>query len=146
MHIYEWREPHFRPVNSFYKQQGHKGKANGSDRVFVLETDSQLLGAVRLVPFEGYYWLRSLQIAQTWQRKGLGIHMLTEINQTVPENIYCFPYAHLQHFYETAGYHLIKPENCPENIRSLFSRYSGTDNKILLMARVSASAEPAALG
>lgn len=146
MHIYEWREPHFRPVNSFYKQQGHKGKANGNDRVWVIEDAGKVLGAVRLVPFTGYYWLRSLQIATTHQRQGLGIQLLAEINRSVPQTIYCFPHDHLQQFYEMSRYRLINLENCPENIRSLFSRYATAGSKILCMTRVSASAEPALLG
>lgn len=146
MHIYEWRAPHFRPVNAFYKQQGHTGKANGTDRVWVIEDQGELLGAVRLVPMEGHYWLRSLQIAAHRQRKGLGLQLLAEINQTVPQNIYCFPYAHLNNFYTYAGYSHLSADNCPENIRLFYARYGKTQQKILLMARVSASAEPALLG
>ena len=73
--FYEWKEPNFRAVNKFYKREKHKGSASGEERVFVISQqqgseESEVIAAVRLVPYESYYWLRSLYIDHSLRGKG----------------------------------------------------------------------------
>ena len=118
----EWQGENFRAVNQFYRRQKHKGSASGDDRVFVIEHDSQILAAVRLVPYEEYYWLRSLYVEQTLQGKKLGSQLLAYLDHHITQPIYCFPYLHLDHFYQQAGYQLIGADKMQQSILQLYTR------------------------
>lgn len=131
----EWQGENFRAVNQFYRRQKHKGSASGDERVFVIEHDSQIIAAVRLVPYEGYYWLRSLYVEQTQQGKKLGSQLLAYLDQHIIQPIYCFPYLHLDHFYQQAGYQLIGEDKMPQSILQLYTRYNRKGQGILAMAK-----------
>lgn len=131
----EWQGENFRAVNQFYRRQKHKGSASGDERVFVIEHDSQIIAAVRLVPYEGYYWLRSLYVEQTQQGKKLGSQLLAYLDQHITQPIYCFPYLHLDHFYQQAGYQLIGEDKMPQSILQLYTRYNRKGQGILAMAK-----------
>jgi len=131
----EWQGENFRAVNQFYRRQKHKGSASGDERVFVIEHDSQIIAAVRLVPYEGYYWLRSLYVEQTQQAKKLGSQLLAYLDQHITQPIYCFPYLHLDHFYQQAGYQLIGEDKMPQSIFQLYTRYNRKGQGILAMAK-----------
>ncbi len=192
-HFAEWQEPHFRPVNKFYKQQKHKGKANGDERVFVIWQDpddnsqdngleSSIVGAVRLVPMRAtirtqatastqtpvpneakaeassspdYYWLRSLYIDSDLRGQQLGSKLLAYVRQNIITSaplptstpptstsrttathaapMYCFPYEHLLHFYQQAGWQLCEQQALPQAIADLYTRYTQRGEKILAM-------------
>lgn len=134
--ISQWQGEHFRPVNQFYRRQKHKGSASGNETVFVIEDNENMIGAVRLVPYEGYFWLRSLYIEQTIQGKGLGSQLLQHINKAISLPIYCFPYTHLEHFYRLSGYELLIDEQLPLSMQQLFARYNRKGQSILAMAKL----------
>ena len=131
----EWQGENFRAVNQFYRRQKHKGSASGDERVFVIEHDSQIIAAVRLVPYEGYYWLRSLYVEQTLQGNKLGSQLLAYVHTHITQPIYCFPYLHLDHFYQQVGYQLINEDQMPHSILQLYTRYNRKGQGILAMAK-----------
>lgn len=131
----EWNSEHFRPVNHFYKKQKHKGSASGNERVFIIEHDDNIIAAVRLVPYDNYYWLRSLYVEQSKQGQSLGSELLSFVHQHIHQTIYCFPYLHLEHFYQKAGYELMSEEQMPQAIHQLFTRYQRKGQGILAMAK-----------
>jgi len=129
-----WQGENFRPVNQFYRSQKHKGSASGADQVFIIENSEKIVGAVRLVPYDGYFWLRGLYIDQNLQGQKLGTKLLAFINQHISEPIYCFPYLHLDHFYSQAGYQHVSESLMPENIAQLYARYNRKGQGVLAMA------------
>ena len=132
----EWQGENFRAVNQFYRRQKHKGSASGDERVFIIEHDWQIIAAVRLVPYEGYYWLRSLYVEQTLQGNKLGTQLLAFVHTRISQPIYCFPYLHLDHFYQQAGYQLISEAKLPHSILQLYTRYNRKGQGILAMAKI----------
>jgi GNAT superfamily N-acetyltransferase len=160
---YEWQEPNFRAVNKFYKKQKHKGSASGDERVFVivetarpdLETndtledsiENSIIAAVRLVPgvshddsnnnsHTGYYWLRSLYVDKSLRGQNLGSQLLNYLHNHIKQDIHCFPYTHLQHFYEQSNYQLTLPKNAPLPLQQLYARYNRKGDSILLMSHL----------
>ena len=131
----EWHGENFRPVNQFYRRQKHKGSASGDERVFIIEHDTQIIAAVRLVPYDGYYWLRSLYIEQSLQGKTLGSQLLNYVDHKIQRPIYCFPYLHLEHFYKQAGYDFVQETQMPQSILQLYTRYNRKGQGILAMAK-----------
>ena len=148
-----WQQPNFRAVNKFYRSQKHKGSASGDESIFVIYQDAEindhcdkaseplsnepeLVAAVRLVPHDNYYWLRSLYIKQELRGQNLGSELLAFVHQHITLPIYCFPYTHLEQFYGRAGYELVTPEQLPQSLNQLFERYQGKGQSILAMAKL----------
>jgi len=131
----QWQEPNFRAVNQFYRSQKHKGSASGDEHVFIIKDVDDIIGAVRLVPYEGYFWLRSLYIKQEIQAQGLGSALLAFVHSHISLPIYCFPYLHLDHFYSKAGYDLVKEAELPQNLAQLYGRYNRKGQGVLVMAK-----------
>jgi N-acetylglutamate synthase-like GNAT family acetyltransferase len=133
----EWQGENFRTVNQFYRRQKHKGSARGDERVFMIEDDEQIIAAVRLVPYDGFYWLRSLYVEQSRQGHRLGSQLLAFVHSNTQLPIYCFPYLHLDHFYQQAGYDFIYEDEMPQSIHQLYTRYNRKGPGILAMAKFS---------
>ncbi|GAA6134797.1 hypothetical protein NBRC116188_15870 [Oceaniserpentilla sp. 4NH20-0058] len=129
-----WQGENFRPVNQFYRTQKHKGSASGDDKVFIIQQESVIVGAVRLVPYSGYYWLRGLYIKNALQGKRLGSQLLDCVAAQISLPIYCFPYPHLDHFYSQAHYQHVDENLLPDNIATLFERYNRKGQGVLVMA------------
>lgn len=133
-----WQEPNFRAVNKFYRSQKHKGSASGDEQVFVAwdtsETENTLIGAVRLVPYEDYFWLRSLYIHEDLRGHGLGHELLRTVQNQITLPIHCFPYGHLNSFYSKAGYVDTPKPELPQSLQQLYDRYSNKDESLLIMS------------
>lgn len=134
----KWQEANFRAVNKFYRSQKHKGSASGDELVFIVldvsQDDSEIVGAVRLVPYEDFYWLRSLYIKQELRGQSLGLGLLHFVHKEIDRPIHCFPYTHLDHFYGLAGYEVTPLEALPLPLQQLYNRYSGKGESILIMS------------
>ncbi|MEH6343478.1 MAG: GNAT family N-acetyltransferase [Bermanella sp.] len=131
--LQEWSGENFRAVNRFYRSQKHKGSASGDERVFVIYQNEDIMAAVRLVPYQGYYWLRSLYVSSELRGLKLGSQLLTRVQQCIELPIYCFPYPHLLSFYQQAQYQLLEPMQMPESLQQLYKRYSGKGTAIICM-------------
>ncbi len=129
----EWAQPNFRAVNKFYRSQKHKGSASGDERVFIISEQDELVAAVRLVPYNGYFWLRSLYVKSELRGQRLGQKLLTLVRQKITLPIYCFPYTHLETFYENSGYCLLTLEQLPQPLNQLFTKYQGKGDGIICM-------------
>ena len=145
--ICEWQEANFRSVNKFYKRQKHKGSASGNERVFVVydaptkkvdnsEDEPSIIAAVRLVPAENYYWLRSLYVDRSRQGAGIGSQLLAHINTHVHSSIHCFPYSHLEAFYSQCGYQMINLDPGPLALQQLYKKYNQKGDGVLFMSRI----------
>ncbi len=131
--LQEWSGENFRAVNRFYRSQKHKGSASGDERVFVIYHQEDIIAAVRLVPYQGYYWLRSLYVNSELRGQKLGSQLLTQVQQNIELPIYCFPYNHLLSFYQQAQYQLLEPVQMPQPLQQLYNRYSGKGTAIICM-------------
>jgi len=131
--VERWSGDNFRPVNKFYRSQKHKGSASGDEQVFVIYQDEDIIAAVRLVPFKGYFWLRSLYVKSELRGQKLGHLLLKAVHEALNDPIYCFPYTHLLDFYTVSGYQLVDEKNMPEALQDLFKRYSRKGTAIINM-------------
>ncbi len=141
----EWSQPNFRAVNKFYRSQKHKGSASGDDRVFIITHQEDIVAAVRLVPYQDqdqnqdYYWLRGLYVKSELRGTGLGQQLLAfvkqKLAQQIEQPIYCFPYTHLEHFYQKSDYKLLSPQELPVPLLQLFNKYSGKGEGIICMVQ-----------
>ena len=131
--IEKWTGDNFRAVNKFYRSQKHKGSASGLEQVFVIYQHEDIIAAVRLVPHDGYHWLRSLYVKTELRGQQLGSLLLKAVHDSINEPIYCFPFDHLLAFYEASGYQLLAEDDMPEALQDLYKRYSRKGTAIINM-------------
>lgn len=133
-------------VNRFFRDNGHKGKARGGERVFVLKKQSRetadssgqqgnIIAALRACPKSRGYLLRSVWVDLRMRRLGLGCRLLTETLRLLsPAPCWCYPYAHLEAFYLKSGFTVYPSDQVPEDIAQPFERYRDQSHDFLLMA------------
>ncbi|WP_257284513.1 GNAT family N-acetyltransferase [Endozoicomonas sp. SESOKO1] len=124
-------------VNRFFKENGHKGKASGNERVWVARCPKEkIVAGLRASPKSGGYLLRSVQVARDAQRKGIGSFFLrAALNDLNTINCWCYPFAHLEYFYQGAGFFKPEPDSVPPDILDPYLRYRQQGHTFLLMAR-----------
>ena len=117
------QKEHIPLVNQFYKQVYKKGLANKSEQVFVLKTN-QILCAARLKEVQGSLLLTGVACLEEYRKQGLASLLITHLLTTQQQCIYCFPYPHLQTFYQKLGFTLYPPEQLPEKLGLQYQRYN----------------------
>ncbi|MEL0657673.1 GNAT family N-acetyltransferase [Psychromonas arctica] len=117
------QKEHIPLVNQFYKQVYKKGLANKSEQVFVLKT-TQILCAARLKEVQGSLLLTGVACLEEHRKQGLASLLITHLLTTQQQNIYCFPYPHLQVFYKNLGFTLYEPAQLPEKLGVKYQRYN----------------------
>ena len=138
MNIEELAPIRFPLVNRFFKNNKHKGKAKGNERVFVLKNDQgDILAALRACPKSQGYLLRSVQVDQQHYRQGLGALLVKETARLLqPEPCWCYPLSHLRSFYESCGFQVSDTKQVKDDIRIPFLRYIQQRKKLLLMNNI----------
>lgn len=124
-------------VNKFYKACHYSGNAGRGDTVFALRSAQGIVAAVRLQPqSEGWYFLRSMCVAPNLRGQGLGTQLLQGLETFLQQHpCYCYPFDHLQSFYERAGFQRQDLLQAPEHMQGAFQRYILQGRKIILMVR-----------
>lgn len=130
-------EVQFPLVNKFYKACRYSGKAVHGDSVFALKGAQGLAAAVRLEPkSDGWYCLRSMCVAPELRGQGLGSQLLHGLQDFLQQHpCYCYPFDHLQSFYQPVGFRLQDPHTAPAEMQAAFHRYRAQGRKIILMVR-----------
>ena len=119
-------------VNQFYKRVYKKGMANKSDQVFVLK-DQEIKCAARLKEIQGSLLLTGVACTPESRGKGLASFLISNILNLRTQAIYCFPYPHLEIFYQQLGFTCCEPEQLPE---ALNARYQGYNSRKPLLCMV----------
>jgi DTW domain-containing protein YfiP/predicted N-acetyltransferase YhbS len=146
-------------VNAFYRSEGDRGRARASEAVFVLRAgppagsalsgEALIVGAVRLEPRktgpagQELLFLRSLCIARSRQRRGLGTWLASASTTAAGLPCYCFAYAHLTSLYASAGFSAVPRQEAPVGMASHFdiiqARESRHGRSLVCMLRAGAA-------
>lgn len=123
-------------VNAFYRSEGDRGRARANEAVFILRSgppegaalsgEAPIIGADRLElrtagpAGEQLLFLRSLCIARSRQRRGLGSWLASASAQAAGLPCYCFAYAHLTLLYASAGFSAVTGQEAPAGVAAHF--------------------------
>jgi len=121
-------------VNQFYKQVYKKGLANKNDQVFVLKT-TDIICAARIKLVHGHHLLTGVACAQARRKQGFASLLLNYLLSQQKGTIYCFPYPHLQGFYEQQGFQLITADLLPVALREQYQRYNSRKPLLCMMIK-----------
>ncbi|HEX6292302.1 MAG TPA: GNAT family N-acetyltransferase [Herpetosiphonaceae bacterium] len=125
----------FDRIRAFYAPLVRK-QINPDERCVIAEHDRAVVGAVRLCREEGHVVLRTMQIHEAYQRRGLGARMLRALEPLIEaEPCYCLPYEHLPGFYRTIGFQIIDLEAAPPHLQARYTLGSAQGLRMLLMMR-----------
>lgn len=102
-------------VDPFYSSQGSRHEARETDLFFVASRGSEVLGTVRFCEEFSTAMLRSMMVAESDRRSGVGRLLLNAFEAHLkslgePET-FCLPYAHLVGFYGLIGFELVVDES-----------------------------------
>lgn len=121
-------------ANRFFKENGHKGKARSHERVFVWRENGKIIAALRACPKANGYLLRSVWVSIALRRTGLGSQLMQEsLKRLSPSPCWCYPYSHLEAFYQRLGFHTMEANSVPEEIASPWLNYQSRGEDFLLM-------------
>jgi len=110
-------------VNQFYKRVYKKGIAKKNEQVFVLK-GQRILCTARLKDLKGELLLTGVACLDEVRGQGIASLLVKKLLSLQAQTIYCFPYPHLQHFYQKLGFTLCPLEKLPEDIAIRFQRYN----------------------
>lgn len=121
-------------IKRFYKQHYPSAKAKSNETILVAYQDEKMVGVVRLRHIEQYRLLTGMLISPECRGKGFGHQLLTHCKDNyLSSKDFCFAYLHLQDLYQQHGFTKIDSTALPENLRSLFERYSKSGKSLLPM-------------
>lgn len=121
-------------VNKFYRSVYKQSVANKSEQVFTLK-NQQILCAVRLKTVQGDLLLTGVACAPEYRQKGLASLLINNVLRLKNQNIYCFPYPHLQNFYERIGFEVLLARSLPLPLAQQYERYSRSKSLLCMVYR-----------
>jgi N-acetylglutamate synthase-like GNAT family acetyltransferase len=121
-------------AKEFYHSFGHPGP-DPEDLVFLAMDDEKPVGVVRLCPGDGYSVLRTMRVADDYQRRGLGTRMLGVFEKALVGKCYILAFAHLDYFYGQIGFKTIPVAEAPTLLQERFSDYRQRGFNAIMMLR-----------
>lgn len=110
-------------VNQFYKRVYKKGVAGKNEAVFILKKHQQIICSAKLKAIEEELLLTGVACDSDYQHQGYASLLVSKLLQIQEQPIYCFPYPHLQLFYQRLGFSLMTIDEAPDSIQQRFNRY-----------------------
>ena len=123
-------------VNSFYELTSYKQPVSPIDRVFVAESGSEIVGAVRIESLNGVQTLRGMYMHPEYIGKGIGSKLLKFIEPVLNgTKSYCIPFSHLRDFYSQVGFSEIPSQKAPAFLNERYEKYKQAGHKVLILHR-----------
>lgn len=152
---------HYPLISRFYNRARYKSKPAKVDEVWGVKADSEWIAALRLCPLlltesapvDGFLsvpedkatgfvnvrteacFLRSLAVLPERRREGLGYQLMQEVCRALDKPCWCFPYRHLQGFYERLGFRSVEMTDVPDLLLRRFEVYERQGKLLLVMQR-----------
>ena len=120
----------FTDVKDFYVSCGHDTVPDPSNKVIVAIENGKIIGAVRLCLEHDVYMLRTMDVAEGYQGKGIGTELLKKFEELLGDNeCYALAYSHLENFYGQIGFQTIENEKeGPQFLRERLADYRSRPN------------------
>ena len=124
-------------VKQFYKVTRYGGSPGRQETVWGWYDGAQLIACVRIEPKGDVHFLRAMVVHPDFRGAGIGAKFLAAIVDKYPnDQIYCFPFSHLEGFYRAGGFLPAKDEG-PDWFRQQYKRLS-EQRDVVAMVRITA--------
>ncbi len=128
-------------LNQFYKENKDKARAKPSDLMYAaLDGHGQVCAVLRLLPYDGFLFLRSVHTSSKHRGKGIAsglidysIRIQTKQADSLP--IYTLPTELALPLYHRLGFQPIKQEHVPAELLASYRRFrqSGNDSTVMVI-------------
>lgn len=119
-------------VNQFYKRVYKKGIAGKNEAVFIIKHEQQIICSAKLKSIEENLLLTGVACDADYQHQGYASQLVKQLLQKQQQWIFCFPYPHLEGFYQQLGFTHLTVDDAPEAIQTRIVRYR-QHRELLLM-------------
>ncbi|HET8568694.1 MAG TPA: GNAT family N-acetyltransferase [Candidatus Limnocylindria bacterium] len=108
-------------VERFYRTQlGRAVSLDPADEPLAARDDRAIVAAARLHHRAGTLVLRTMVVADGRRRTGIGTRLLDAVDRAIGgRECYCFPWAHLEHFYGRIGFRRVDLAAVPRALADL---------------------------
>src|SRR5712671_2626479 len=114
-------------VDAFYASNGSNAKARPDDLFFIARAGDAVIGCVRYCVEYDVPMLRTMRVANAYQRQGVGLALLTRFVNYLDEHqirdVFCLPYAHLDRFYGLRGFMTLPGSQAPAFLQERLHAY-----------------------
>lgn len=123
-------------ANEFYKLTNYSRIVSSAERVFVAESDGEILGAVCIENKEQINVLRGMYVLPQLIGKKIGSNLLKFIEPFLSEaDAFCIPYRHLEGFYSKVGFSVASENTTPEFLMERLQGYLDKQSDVIVMYR-----------
>ena len=125
-------------LSEFYIECGYGGDFDGSDDVYYVSDNEQIVAVVRISKEHEVYILRGMQVLPNMRGNQIGRKLLAYLapylNQ-YPSECFCLPHGHLESFYGDIDFKPLLGDLVPDFIRARKEKYLARGLDISLLVR-----------
>ena len=123
---------------TFYIECGYGGEFDGSDDVYYVSDNEQIVAVVRIAKEHGVYILRGMQVLPNMRGNQIGRRLLSFLAPYLnlyPSECFCLPHAHLESFYGDIDFKPLSNGLAPDFIQVRKEHYFSRGLNISLLVR-----------
>ena len=122
-------------VNQFYKRVYKKGIAGKNEAVFIIKNTQQIICSAKLKSIEQSLLLTGVACDEDFQHQGYASQLVKQLLEKQQQAIFCFPYPHLEVFYQRLGFSHLSVQDAPEAIQTRILRYRQHRDLLLMVCK-----------
>ena len=121
-------------ANKFYKINGFRRKARGSELCAVIRDETKtIIAGAYIREYQTFKLLAGVAVSSAFQRQGIASHLLQDMTCKLDQNTFTFPYQHLTSLYRSVGFIPIRSEHSPPAVAELCRKYRNQGRNITIM-------------
>lgn len=111
-------------LNQFYKQYKDKARAKPDDFMYIaINEENQVCAALRLLPYEGFLFLRSVLTAPQHRGFGIASNLILHAIQNHEGPIYTLPTPQAISLYQRLGFKPVSTQLIPNPLLASYRRF-----------------------
>lgn len=115
-------------LNQFYKQHKDKARAKPADLMYIaINEEGETCSVLRLLPYEGFLFLRSVLTAQQYRGSGIASGLIKHVIEQQADLIYTLPTQQALPLYHRLGFQALSEQEIPAQLLASYRRFRQSD-------------------
>ncbi len=125
-------------LNKFYKENKNKARAKPSDLLFAALDDDIICAALRLIPYDTFFFLRSVLTHPNYRGQGIAAQLIqhavaSTVKQSGALTIYTLPTPKAVSLYQRLGFKVVDTAEVPLPLQASYKRFRHANNDSRVM-------------
>ncbi|QUJ67624.1 GNAT family N-acetyltransferase [Photobacterium sp. GJ3] len=121
-------------VNRLYKAHYPAGKAKKDEVIWIGESTTEIVSAVRFQQFEDHQLMTGMLVVPAFRQQGISQALLKACQvQLISKHCFCFAFSHLENLYAQAGFQVISEDALPVSLAGRIQRYRSAGKSLIPM-------------